>query len=76
LLFDVVLKGNPRVIVTEGILFDPEGKIKLSYAWMLEISINNQAKAYIMLQGMRLALYRHITSNILVGDSNVLFDSM
>jgi ribonuclease HI len=47
-----------------------------TFFFNLRISTNNQAKTYVMLQGLRLALDCHITSIIVVGDSNVLIQSM
>jgi ribonuclease HI len=57
-------------------LTDPRGKTTSSFAQQLNISFNNQAEAYTLLQGLRIALEHHITSLVVVGDSNVIILSM
>jgi len=54
------------VVGVGGILFDPKGKIEGSYTQGLGISTNNHAEAYAMLQGPRVVLDLHLTSQTII----------
>lgn len=60
-------KGDPRY---------PEGKRESFYAYGLEISSNNQAEAYALLQGFCLAMDAQVQSLTVVGDSSIIIQLM
>ena len=48
------MKGNPREAGAGGVIFDPEGKIVSSYAWVLGQKTNNKEEWLSLYYGMNL----------------------
>jgi ribonuclease HI len=59
-----------------GIILDPRGKVKTTYAWGLRNSTNNQAKACGLFQGLRIATDSMVKSLIVIGDSSTIIKLM
>lgn len=76
LFFDGVLKANPGVASTVGIILDVEGKQELTYVWGLGTSTNNQVEAYALLQGLiSVNAYRVRTLSV-IDNSSVIISLM
>jgi ribonuclease HI len=54
LFFDGASKRNPGVESTWGVIYDPNGIEKLSFAWGLGHSTNNQVEAMVVYMGLKL----------------------
>jgi ribonuclease HI len=52
-----------------GVLYSLGGIQRIAYSWSLGLATNNQAEAYALLQGLRLAKQEEITSLSILGDS-------
>jgi len=59
-----------------GTLYDPEGRMEITYNHGLEQDKNNQAKAYGILQGILLAKEANVRSLIVIGYSSVVIKAM
>jgi ribonuclease HI len=76
LLFDGALKGNPGRAGGGGILLEPNGSTKLSFAWGLGIASNNQAEFLALWQGINQVLKMGINKVNMVGDSKQVVDAI
>jgi len=76
LQFDGASKGNPGKAEGGGILIDPYGSTKLSYAWGLGHAYNNQAEFLALWQGLNQALKLGINKINIAGDSKQVIDAI
>jgi hypothetical protein len=65
-----------RVARAKGVISNPGGSIVSSFSWGLDISTNNQAKAYALLQGLKITINIRIWTLIVVGDSKNVIKHM
>lgn len=56
MFFDGASKGNPGVAEVEGVILDPKVNTKVSYAWNIGTSSNNQVEAYATLRGIQIVV--------------------
>jgi ribonuclease HI len=59
-----------------GITFNPNGNQDVSYEWGLGVVSNNQAKALVLSQGIKILDSRRIKNIIIVGDSSIIIKLM
>ena len=76
LLFDGASKGNPGRAGGGGILLEPNGSIKLSFAWGLGFASNNQVEFLALWQGLNQVLKLGIKEVNIVGDSKQVVDAI
>lgn len=76
LLFDGASKGNPGRAGGGGILLDPNGATKLSFAWGLGFATNNQAEYLVLWQGLNQVLKLGIKEVMIAGDSKQVVDAI
>ena len=76
LFFDGALKGNPGKAGGGGIIFEPTGKIHLSYAWGLGHASNNQAEILALWQGLIQARNLNIQKINIFGDSRLIIKAV
>jgi len=76
LLFDGASKGNPGEAGGGGILLEPNGSTKLTFAWGLGHATNNQAEFLALWQGINQALKLGINKIKIVGDSKQVIDAI
>jgi ribonuclease HI/exonuclease III len=76
LLFDGASKGNPGEAGGGGILLEPNGSTKLTYAWGLGYASNNQAEFLALWQGINQALKLGINKIKIAGDSKQVIDAI
>ena len=76
LLFDGASKGNPGKAGGGGILLEPNGSTKLTFAWGLGHASNNQAEFLALWQGINQALKLGINKIKIAGDSKQVVDAI
>ena len=78
LFFDGASKGNPGQAGGGGggIIFEPSGKIHLSYAWGLGQASNNQAEILALWQGLIQARNLNIQKINIFGDSRLIIKAV
>jgi ribonuclease HI len=59
-----------------GVIYDPRGNLAQSYEWNLGMMTNNQAKAYELLTGLKLAIAFLIKELTFLGDSHLIIQYM
>jgi ribonuclease HI len=76
LFFDGASKGNPGRAGGGGILLEPTGSSKLSFAWGLGFASNNQAEFLALWQGLTQVVKLGIKEVTIVGDSKQVVDAL
>ena len=76
LFFDGASKGNPGQAGGGGIIYQPTGKIHLSYAWGLGHATNNQAEILALWQGLIQARNLDIQKINIFGDSKLIIKAV
>ena len=76
LFFDGASKGNPGQAGGGGIIFEPTGKIHLSYAWGLGHASNNQAEILVLWKGLIQARNLNIQKINIFGDSKLIIKAV
>jgi ribonuclease HI len=74
LFFDGASKGNPGNAGGGGVLYGPEGDMKITYSWNLGIDSNNMAEALALWQGLNQAIIHGIQELTVVGDSKLIIN--
>jgi hypothetical protein len=68
--------GRGRGVGRWGVIFDPEGKQEMSYAWGIGEATNNQAEIQELWQGLSVSKQMEITKLTVVGDSMAIIHHM
>jgi len=74
LFFDGASKGNPGNAGGGGVLYGPDGEMKLSYSWNLGTESNNVAEALALWQGLNQAIIQRMQDLTVVGDSKLVIN--
>jgi ribonuclease HI len=59
-----------------GVIMGPGGIIETSFAWVLGLFSNNQAKAYALWKGLKISKGSCVQSLVVVRDSNTIINHM
>ena len=76
LFFDGASKGNPGKAGGGGIILEPTGSTKLSFAWGLGFASNNQAEFLALWQGLTQVVKLGIKEVTIVGESKQVVDAL
>ena len=76
LFFDGASKWNPGQARGGGIIFEPSGKLHLSYAWGLGHTSNNHAEYLALWQGLNQAGKLNIQKLTILGDSRLIVKAL
>ena len=74
LYFDGASKGNPGNAGGGGVLYGPDGEMKLTYSWNLGTESNNVAEALALWQGLNQAIIQRMQDLTVVGDSKLVIN--
>ena len=76
MFFDGAAKGNPGEAGAGGVILDPGGVIKTTYAWVLGRKTNNEAKWLALYLGMYLGKQLGIVKITVIRDSKQVIQKM